>query len=40
MAKFTDGIFNRKFDGLEFTIKPESATLNRYRTTLITVHDE
>jgi hypothetical protein len=40
MAKFTDGIFNQKVDGLEFTIKPESATLSRYQTTLITVRDK
>jgi hypothetical protein len=29
MAKFTDGIFNQKLNGLEYTIKPESATRNR-----------
>ena len=40
MAKFTDGIFNQKINGLEYTIKPESATQNRYQTTLITVHDK
>jgi len=40
MAKFTDGILNKKINGVEYTIKPESATLNRYRTTLITVRDK
>ena len=40
MAKFTDGVFNQNINGLEYTMKPENATLNRYRTTQITVHDK
>ena len=29
------GTFNQKINGLEYTIKPESATISGYRTTVI-----